>query len=185
MDDVYFFHCLTPSRVAHDDTLCKGITIREDDLISTITETMRREMGAKMKVCLQQQSADEELSEKQLALSAAKKEHELEIQNLRGRIRGLYEDLVQGLIDKEDYFQFKSQYEEKISAHEAEIEALEKAVKEMEQSSKRRRRLLKDAETLDQEPEMAQKMIDRLVERVEVTHDKEVHITFCFQGTEG
>jgi hypothetical protein len=31
---------------------------------------------------------------------------------------------------------------------------------------------------------MAQKMIDRLVERVEVTHDKEVHITFCFQGTE-
>jgi multidrug resistance efflux pump len=92
--------------------------------------------------------------------------------------------LVQGLIDKEDYFQFKSQYEEKISAHEAEIEALEKAVKEMEQNSKRRRRLLKDAETLDQEPEMAQKMIDRLVERVEVTHDKEVHITFCFQGTE-
>jgi DNA invertase Pin-like site-specific DNA recombinase len=184
MDDVYFFHCLTPSRVAHDDTLCKGITIREDDLISTITETMRREMGAKMKVCLQQQSADEELSEKQLALSAAKKEHELEIQNLRGRIRGLYEDLVQGLIDKEDYFQFKSQYEEKISAHEAEIEVLEKAVKEMEQSSKRRRRLLKDAETLAQEPEMAQKMIDRLVERVEVTHDKEVHITFCFQGTE-
>ena len=54
----------------------------------------------------------------------------------------------------------------------------------MEQDAQRRRSLCKDADLLAQKPEMAQELIDRLVERVEVTLDKEVRVTFRFQGRE-
>ena len=182
-DDVYLFHCLTPSRVAHDDDLCKGVLIREDKLIPMIMDAMRREMNTELKASALMQSADAH-AEERLALSAEKKEHELEVQNLRSRIRGLYEDLVQGIIDKDDYFLFKTQYEEKITAQEAKIAALEKTIKSMEQDAQRRRSLCKDADLLAQRPEMAQELIDRLVERVEVTLDKEVRVTFRFQGRE-
>lgn len=184
-DDVYLYHCLTPSRVAHDDALCKGIIIREDRLLPVIMEAMKREMSAEMETCSLRQSADTMPAEKGLALFAEEKEHEQEIQALRGRIRGLYEDLVRGVIDKDDYFLFKSQYEEKIAAQETQIAALEQVRKGMEQEAKRRHNLFQDAETLAQRPEMALELIDRLVERVEVTHDKEVRVAFRFQGMEG
>lgn len=185
IDDVYMFHCLTPSRVAHDKNLCEGITIREDQLMPVIVDAMKREMSAEMETCSRMKVAGEAQSEKSNAFAARKKEHELEVQNLRGRIRGLYEDLVQGVIDKDDYFLFKSQYEEKIAAQEAQIAAVEKAIKDIEQEAKRRRSLSKDAAALAQRPEMTQELIDRLVERVEVTKDKEVRVTFRFQGVEG
>ena len=54
----------------------------------------------------------------------------------------------------------------------------------MEQDAQRHRSLCKDADLLAQKPEMAQELIDRLVERVEVTLDKEVRVTFRFQGRE-
>lgn len=91
---------------------------------------------------------------------------------------------MQGIIGKDDYFLFKTQYEENITAQEAKIAALDKAVKSMEQDAQRRRSLCKDADLLAQKPEMAQELIDRLVERVEVTLDKEVRVTFRFQGRE-
>ncbi len=182
-DDVYSFHCLTPSRVAHDDKLCKGVLIREDRLIPMIMDAMRREMSAELEASALMQSADTH-AEECLALSAERKEHEIEIQNLRIRIRGLYEDLVQGIIDKDDYFLFRLQYEEKITERETQIAALEKAIRSMKQDDQRRRSLCKDADILAQRPEMAQELIDRLVERVEITHDKEVRVTFRFQGRE-
>lgn len=181
-DDVYLFHCLTPSRIAHDDNLCKGVTIREDELLPAITDTMKREMSAEMEACSHLQATEAEQADKCHALTAQKKECEMEILNLRGRIRGLYEDLVRGVIDKDDYFLFKSQYEDKISVQETQMIALEKSIKDMEQEAKRRRSLSKDTDMLAQKPEMAQELIDRLVERIEVTHDKEIHIQFRFQN---
>lgn len=77
-----------------------------------------------------------------------------------------------------------TQYEENITAQETKIAALDKAIKTMEQDAQRRRSLCKDADLLAQKPEMAQELIDRLVERVEVTLDKEVRVTFRFQGRE-
>lgn len=180
-DDVYCFYCLTPSRVAHDDALCKGVSIREDKLLPIIMDSMRQEIGAEMENCACRQVTDTAQSSRRDTLISKRKEHETEIQVFRGRIRGLYEDLVQGIIDKDDYFLFKSQYEEKIAAEEVKIIALERALKDMEQETKRRRGLIENADTLAKKPEMAQDLIDRLVERVEVSHDKEVHVSFRFQ----
>lgn len=181
-NDVYLFHCLTPSRVAHDDNLCKGITIREDKLLPTIMEAMRREMSTEMDACSHLKASDAMQTDQCHSLALQRKERKLEIQNLRGRIRGLYEDLARGIIDKDDYFLFKSQYEGKISVQEAKIAALEKSIKSIEREAKHRRNLAEDADTLAQQPEMAQDLIDRLVERIEVTHDKEIHIQFRFQN---
>ena len=71
-----------------------------------------------------------------------------------------------------------------ITAQEAKIAALEKAIKSVEQDTQRRHSLFRDGDTLAQKPEMAQELIDRLVERVEVTHNKEARVTFQFQGRE-
>lgn len=181
-DDVYVYHCLTPTRVAPDR--CSGVFIYEEELLANIMEAMQREMRDEMEAGSRLQAADVTEREKCLALIAQKREHEQKIADIRERIRGLYENLVMGVIDKDDYFLFKSQYEDKIQAQEAEIAALDTAVKAMEQEIKRRKRLAKDAAALEQTPRLTQELIGRLIERVEVTKDKEVRIQFRFQAQE-
>lgn len=181
-DDVYAYHCLTPTRVAPDR--CSGVLIYEEKLFSLILDAMKREMGAEMEACSRLQAADVTEKEKRLSLIAQKREHEQEIADIRERICGLYENLVMGIIDKDDYFLFKSQYEDKIHAQEAEIAALDNGIEAIEQEVKRRKRLAKDAAALEQTPRLTQELIDRLIERVEVTKDKEVRIQFRFQAQE-
>lgn len=176
-EDVYIYHCLTPSRVTHDKEICEGVTIREDKLLPIITDTLRQKMSAAMTAHSQPQLADVQ-REKTSALTVQVKENELDIQNLRDRIRGLYEDLVRGTIDKDEYFLFKSKYDQKITEREERIAALEKERKAIEQEAKRYCDLAKDADLLTRDPGKVMDLVERLVERVEVTHDKEVRITF-------
>ncbi len=158
--------------------------IYEEKLFSLILDAMKREMGAEMEACSRLQAASTVEEENRLALIAQKRAYEQEIADIRERIRGLYENLVMGVIDKDDYFLFKSQYEDKIHTQEAEIATLDNGIKAIEQEAKRRKRLAKDAAALEQAPMLTQELIDRLIERVEVTKDKEVHIKFRFQAQE-
>lgn len=181
-DDYYFFYCLTPSRVVHDENVCPGVNIRENKLLPIIQAEICRNLSSE-KALAQLQPKEGEAGEN-AAISAEIREHECEVQNLRARIGGLYEDLLRGVLDKEEYLVFKSKYDTSIAEHEDRIASLKKQSAELERQDKRRRSFSHDANLLAHKPELALDLIDRLVERVEVTHEGQVQITFNYQGSE-
>ena len=91
-DDVYFYHCLSQSRISKDT--CPGVTIREDALLDMLADMLQDALDTALGEYtlslaeLPRQAADRaELREK---ITSRKQE----IQRLRGIVRSLYENLV-------------------------------------------------------------------------------------------
>lgn len=146
-------------------------------MLESILQTIQQEMQSELE--------NTEISETPIAdvdsFSQEKAEHEQSIAAARSRIRRLYEDLVSGMIDTAEYHQFKTQYEACISKHEAQITELDTRQKSAERAKKRRKQLSQDAAALEQSSKLTQDLIDRLVERVEVTPEKVVHVQLRIQ----
>ena len=87
-----------------------------------------------------------------------------------------------GVLTSEDYFSFKEQYETKLAASEQEIDRLEHQKKQMDTQLARCKSLSQDMESIRQNHELTAALIDRLVERVEISHDKRIKIKFRFQS---
>ena len=172
---IYSYHCLTHSRASA--TLCPGVTVQEEVVLESILQTIQQEMQSELE--------NTEISETPIAdvdsFSQEKAEHEQSIAAARSRIRRLYEDLVSRMIDTAEYHQFKTQYEACISKHEAQITELDTRQKSAERAKKRRKQLSQDAAALEQSSKLTQDLIDRLVERVEVTPEKVVHVQLRIQ----
>ncbi len=120
-DDVYFYHCLSRSRISKD--ACPGVTICEDALLDMLADMLQEALNTALGdyrlslAELPRQAADRaELREK---ITSRKQE----IQRLRGIVRSLYENLVQGVLTKDEYFDdYKEKYESRIADLAVEME---------------------------------------------------------------
>ena len=179
-DDVYMFHCLTRSRVSKEG--CPGVTIREDVLLDALADVLQGALGTALGrysislVELPQQAA--ERSEMRDKISSRK----LEIQRLHGLVRSLYENLITGVLTKDEYFSYKEKYEARIGELAQEIAQLEKGLKTLDKQLEQYRALAKDAENLRQDRELTAALIDRLIDRIEISTDKQITVRFRFQS---
>lgn len=87
-----------------------------------------------------------------------------------------------GVLTSEDYFSFKEQYETQLAASEQEADHLEQKKKQMDTQLARCKVLSQDMESIRQNHELTAALIDRLVERVEISHDKHIKVKFRFQS---
>ncbi|MDD4509443.1 MAG: recombinase family protein [Oscillospiraceae bacterium] len=179
-DDVYIYHCLTNSRVAKDS--CLGVTIREDKLLPVLLDIMQTQMETTLGQYALLLADDEQREKKRQAVSTKLGVCRQDIAQYRSRIRGLYENLVQGVISSEEYFSFKKQYEAKISDAENELNLLERNSKTIELQQKRQKGLSNNLCDIRKKPELTAALIDRLIERIEVSHDKQISVRFRFQS---
>ena len=179
-DDVYLFHCLTRSRVSKEG--CPGVTIREDMLLDALADVLQGALGTALGrysislVELPQQAA--ERSEMRDKISSRKQE----IQRLHGLVRSLYENLITGVLTKDEYFYYKEKYEARIGEHAQEVAQLEKGLKTIDKQLEQYRALAKDAENLRQDRELTAALIDRLIDRIEISTDKQIAVRFRFQS---
>lgn len=104
-----------------------------------------------------------------------------DLANSQRLIRGLYEDVVQGLLSSEDYFSVKEDYEQRVEQLTAEITALNNRIVELDKQLSLYQDMHNDALTLESNQALTAELIDRLIDRIEVNHDKELNITFRFQ----
>lgn len=180
MDDVYWFHCLTKSRI-HKDA-CPGVMVQESELMDTLSDLLIAELDAVLgEYALHLAEPEQEmalLSELFGKLTSRRQE----IERLRGLIRGLYENLVNGILSEEEYFDFKARYENKIGEISAEVEHLEGGLRMLESQRKQYRVLAADARALRRNKKLTAALLDRLVERVEVSHDKTLMVRFKFHN---
>lgn len=178
--DTYWFHCLTNSRVEKDS--CKGATMQEKELISTVTAILEKELTVAlgMSLPLFQLEARQKQEKDKLKIQMSAKRQEIE--KTRRLIRGLYENFVQGILTNDEYFELKADYEYAINALSGEIEVFEKSMDSLDNQLARYRAMEKDAKTLAQDHVLTAELIERLIERIEIDHERNIHVTFRFKN---
>lgn len=178
--DTYWFHCLTNSRVEKDS--CKGAMIQEKELISTVTAILEKELTVAlgMSLPLFQLEARQKQEKDKLKIQMSAKRQEIE--KTRRLIRDLYENFVQGILTNDEYFELKADYEYAINALSGEIEVFEKSMDSLDNQLARYRAMEKDAKTLAQDHVLTAELIERLIERIEIDHERNIHVTFRFKN---
>lgn len=105
-----------------------------------------------------------------------------EIEKQRRLIRGLYENFVHGILTSDEYFELKAGYEESITVLSGDIEALEKDMDALDDQLVRYRAMEKDAKSLAQDHVLTAELIERLIERIEIDHERNIRVFFRFKS---
>ena len=178
--DVYLFHCLTKSRV--DRNGCLGVSVTEKDLLAAVVAILQQELtvalGNYSFVLEAEVKRKKERDDLKAGISAKKQE----IDRNRCFVRGLYENFVQKVLTSEEYFTMKKDYEAVIATLSDEISTLENGLAVMDAQLAKYKELEQDAKVLEKDHILTAALIDRLIERIEITHDKEIHVSFRFKS---
>ena len=178
--DVYLFHCLTKSRV--DKNGCLGVSVTEKDLLDAVVAILQQELtvalGNYSFVLEAEVKRKKERDDLKAGISAKKQE----IDRNRRFVRGLYENFVQKVLTSEEYFTMKKDYEAAIAKLSDEISTLENGLAVMDAQLAKYKELEQDAKVLEKAHTLTAALIDRLIERIEITHDKEIRVSFRFKS---
>lgn len=178
--DVYLFHCLTKSRV--DRNGCLGVSVTEKDLLAAVVAILQQELtvalGNYSFVLEAEVKRKKERDDLKAGISAKKQE----IDRNRRFVRGLYENFVQKVLTSEEYFTMKKDYEAAIATLSDEISTLENGLAVMDAQLAKYKELEQDAKVLEKDHTLTAALIDRLIERIEITHDKEIRVSFRFKS---
>ena len=121
-------------------------------------------------------------AEEQKSIQAKITSRKQEIQQLRTYQRGLYEGLIQNHLSQDEYFAFKEKYEAKIEAISKEIEQLKAGLTIIARQLEQYKMLSQDAQHIKEDRQLTAALIDRLIERVEVSREKQITVHFRFQS---
>lgn len=176
--DKYFYHCLTNSRAAKGG--CSGVFIYEDDLLASLmtvlVETMDTVLG-QYKLSL----ADDQRSAERIAALKERTEWlDRELNKMQMFSGSLYENLVQGVLDTTEYLRLKETYTQKADALTAELETVSSELQVLKEKSEKMMSLARDAREIRKNRRLTSELIHRLIERVEVSHDKQITVTYTF-----
>lgn len=178
--DVYLFHCLTKSRV--DKNGCLGVSVTEKDLLDAVVAILQQELtvalGNYSFVLEAEVKRKKERDDLKAGISAKKQE----IDRNRRFVRGLYENFVQKVLTSEEYFTMKKDYEAAIAKLSDEISTLENGLAVMDAQLAKYKELEQDAKVLEKDHTLTAALIDRLIERIEIIHDKEIRVSFRFKS---
>ena len=178
--DIYWFHCLTNSRVAKDT--CKGVMMQETELIATITTILEKELSVALGMSLPLFQLEARQKQKKDGLKSQMSAKRQDIEKQRRLIRGLYENFVQGILTSEEYFELKAGYKESITVLSGDIEALEKGMDALDDQLVRYRAMEKDAKSLAQDHVLTAELIERLIDRIEIDHERNIRVSFRFKS---
>lgn len=178
--DIYWFHCLTNSRIAKDT--CKGVMIQETELISTVTAILEKELSVALGMSLPLFQLEATQKQGKDVLRAKTSVKRQEIEKKQRLIRGLYENFVQGILTSEEYFDMKADYEVLISELSGEIEQLEIGMETLDDQLAKYKKMEQDAKTLAQDHALTSELIGRLIERIEIDHKRNIHVSFYFKS---
>lgn len=178
--DVYLFHCLTKSRI--DRNGCLGVSVTETDLLAAVAAILQQELTVALGNYSFVLEAEVKRKKERDDLKAGICAKKQEMDRNRRFVRGLYENFVQKVLTSEEYFTMKKDYEAVIATLSDEISTLENGLAVMDAQLTKYKELEQDAKVLEKDHTLTAALIDRLIERIEITHDKEIHVSFRFKS---
>jgi DNA invertase Pin-like site-specific DNA recombinase len=178
--DRYIFHCLTNSRTAHG--ACPGVFIYEEELLESLTSTILDNLDAVLGQYALCMEAPAQQREARAELSGKITMKKLERTRLSDRVRGLYENLTLGMIGKDEYFDLRERYDAQITQINDELEQLDKGLAALDAQMKKYQSIKRDAQSIRKDRALTAELIDRLIERIEVTPEKQITVRFKYQS---
>ena len=177
--DRYLYHCITNSRTAHGT--CPGILIYEDALFEVllpiVQNTLTSYLGKETDSLSEDGSGKE--TEKRFAFL------QQEIRRRNGQIAGLYENLTLGIIGRDEYDSLREQFEARLRELTAEADRLNEDMQKNEEKEAKLRMLREEDAALRKHPVLTKELIDRLIEHIDVSPDKGLHIRWTFKSEYG
>ena len=166
MPDVYWLHCISPSRVSKSS--CIGVIVDEREVIKFVTDALKSELTALKKSVPKADKSD--------SLKQRKSDKQRELNRVQSLIRGLYENLVSGIISSEDYAEFKNGYAAKVTELKAEIDAINSEIEQLETQQKQAAEARDCTKLFRESKALSADLLNSLVERIEISHDHEINI---------
>ena len=162
--------------------VCPGVFIFEKELLDALADVIQEQLDTTLgqySLGLENLSKEAEEQKNIQAKIASRKQ---EIQQLRTYQRGLYEGLIQNHLSKDEYFSFKEKYEAKIEAISEEIEQLKAGLAILAKQLEQYKMLSQDAQHIKEDRQLTAALIDRLIDRIEVSREKRITVRFRFQS---
>ena len=175
----YRFHCLTPTRVHKDK--CAGVSISETELIATVLDILKRELAAVLGDYALLLNDNIQKQEKEAATREKINRAKLQLNQSREFLQTLYENLMNGAIDSEEYFVLKATYEEQMQAAQKELSFYENQSAVRQEQAEKCKNLEKDEQELLVGGSLTAALIERLIERITVYPNKQVDVKFTFR----
>ena len=178
--EVYVYHCISNNRIKKG--VCPGVFIFEKELLDALADVIQEQLDTTLgqySLGLENLSKEAEEQKNIQAKIASRKQ---EIQQLRTYQRGLYEGLIQNHLSKDEYFSFKEKYEAKIEAISEEIEQLKAGLAILAKQLEQYKMLSQDAQHIKEDRQLTAALIDRLIDRIEVSREKRITVRFRFQS---
>ena len=176
----YVYHCISNNRIKKG--VCPGVFIFEKELLDALADMIQEQLDTTLgQYSLGLENLTKE-AEEQKNIQAKIFSRKQEIQQLRTYQRGLYEGLIQNHLSKDEYFIFKEKYEAKIEAISEEIEQLKAGLAIIAKQLEQYKMLSQDAQHIKEDRQLTAALIDRLIDRVEVSREKRITVRFRFQS---
>ena len=90
------------------------------------------------------------------------------------------QDVVEG--KHNEYFDYKEKYESRIADLSVEMEQLEDGLRTIDTQIEQHRALEQDAAQIKTDCALTGALIERLIDRIEVSHDKQITVRYRFQS---
>ena len=177
--DRYLYHCITNSRTAHGT--CPGILIYEDALFEALLPIVRNTLTSYLGKETDSLSEDGSGKETEKGFAFLQQE----IRRRSGQIAGLYENLTLGIIGRDEYDSLREQFEARLRELTAEADRLSDDMQKNEEKEAKLRMLREEDAALRKNPVLTKELIDRLIERINVSPDKSLHIRWTFNSEYG
>lgn len=162
---------------------CTSHSISQEKLEAAVLHAVQGQidMAAETEELLDQMTGSGLLAarSKRIRVMIAQKEKEIEdFQRFRGK---LYESMIDGLIDREDYSRMREKYGKQIEAAQKGIQELEQRHKALEEGSAPDRSWMEQFLKYQGLTALNREAVVNLVDRVYVYEDKQVHIDLNFR----
>ena len=178
-DDIYLFLCLSNTRVAKG--ACEGVYITEKELNESLTVIVEKELDTVVGHSIPLMQQEKQYMRQRAAIQGQLSEKRKLLEKDRGLIQGFYEDMVEGLISREEYLSLKADMEEHAQALSKSITALEDEKEKADKSWQHKKALESHAADLNESHTLSAELVSSLFTRIEVFHDRHFNITFSFQ----
>lgn len=168
------------TRYRYDRSGCPGVYIYEHKLLAALVEMLQKELDTVLGGF--QLSADQTDREQQRmdTLSRDIDACRREIEKLHGLKRSLYENLLSGVLTQEEYQFMRERYDAQAEQQRCVMQECEAALSLLKQQDKIRSRLQEEAQVLRNQPELAVEVINRLIDRIEITQDRRITVYYSF-----
>lgn len=175
---VYYF---CPTGKKH--SCSNGVMLKERDLIECVQAAVKSHIENIASLDLILSSISHERINRELAREYAGhiKSCENQLAKLENYKSALYENLVGGLIDKQEYLSYKNKYNKDIESMQAAIEGWQQKLTDVMENRSERNRWINHFMKFSKMEEIDRKAVMQLIRSIRVISKDELHIEFNYQ----